>query len=69
MPASEQLVQTFEREIRKLADTPKYQGQIGAADIVTLRRLFADVIRAEETPVDGEKLYQDIAQSEGRPEA
>jgi len=66
MPASEQLVQTFEREIRKLAETPKYQGQISAADILALSRLFADVISADETAVDGERLYQDIAQSEGQ---
>jgi hypothetical protein len=64
MPALEQIANTFEREIRKLASGSRYEGQIGEADIAALKRLFTDVIAAEETPVDGETLYQDIARFE-----
>jgi hypothetical protein len=64
MASVEQIANTFEREIRKLANGPRYEGQIGEADIVSLKRLFTDVIAAEETPVDGETLYQDIARFE-----
>jgi len=64
MPAVEQFAETFERELKRLADAPRYQGQIGEADIARLTRLFAEVISAEEKPADGESLYRGIAQNE-----
>jgi len=64
MPAVEQLAETFERELKRLVEAPRYRDQVGEMDIAHLKRLFAEVISEEETPADGEGLYRRIARNE-----
>ena len=61
MAAHEQMIKTFERELRRLAAALRYSGEIDEADIQHLKRAFTEVVSSEETPDDGEKIYRQIA--------